>query len=319
MVPVLLSAYAVQIEHFLLSDTLFAFLLTIAVALMMWWPVPPVWTCALTGLLLAAASLVRSQGFPLLIVFLAYVLVRFAGWRTVAGVVVMCAAFAIPVAGYAAWFDSVAWHVPGHLEQRGFPLRPGRHVRRLRQDQAAARRRPLCLNVPASERDCGGYYVWTAVPDPRRARRAVRKARRQARHRASRCARSERSRWPTCRRCRAPFGRASWSTPSTQRGYHPRAGWAQAPERLPVPRGVSKAAAALRGPLLLLRYDPAGPGLPVVRPYAGWVRGYQRFIVVSGALIGVVHAHRPRRPDRGVAPASAAPRCCRGWSAFACW
>ncbi len=30
MVPVLLSAYAIQIEHFVLSDTLFAFLVMIA-------------------------------------------------------------------------------------------------------------------------------------------------------------------------------------------------------------------------------------------------------------------------------------------------
>ena len=107
MVPTLLSAYAVQIEHFAVSDTLFAVLVMIAIALMMWWPVPPVWACGLTGLLLAAASLARTQGFPLLIVFLVYVLVRFARWRTVASVAVMCVAFAIPVAGYAAWFDSV--------------------------------------------------------------------------------------------------------------------------------------------------------------------------------------------------------------------
>lgn len=46
IVPVLLSAYAVQLQHFVLSDTLFAFLVMLAVALMMWLPDPPVWSCA---------------------------------------------------------------------------------------------------------------------------------------------------------------------------------------------------------------------------------------------------------------------------------
>lgn len=65
MVPVLLSAYAIQIEHFLLSDTLFALLVMIAIVLMMWWPDPPVWACGLAGLLLAAAVLARSEGVRL--------------------------------------------------------------------------------------------------------------------------------------------------------------------------------------------------------------------------------------------------------------
>jgi len=35
-------------------------------------------------------------------------------------------------------------------------------------------------------------------------------------------------------------------------------------------------------------YDPAGANLRVAQPYADWVRAYQRFIVVSGPLIGVI-------------------------------
>ena len=46
----------IEVEFaFVLSDTLFAFLVMLAVALMMWRPDPPVWGCAVTGLLLAAA------------------------------------------------------------------------------------------------------------------------------------------------------------------------------------------------------------------------------------------------------------------------
>src|SRR5262249_54571875 len=56
MAPVLLSAYAVQLEHFVMSDTLFAALVMIAIALIMWWPDPPLWACAVTGMPLPPAG-----------------------------------------------------------------------------------------------------------------------------------------------------------------------------------------------------------------------------------------------------------------------
>ena len=36
------------------------------------------------------------------------------------------------------------------------------------------------------------------------------------------------------------------------------------------------------------RYDPAAPGPRIVQPYAGWVRAYQRYIVVLGPLLGLI-------------------------------
>ena len=38
----------------------------------------------------------------------------------------------------------------------------------------------------------------------------------------------------------------------------------------------------------LRAYDPASPNLKVIQPYAGWVREYQRYIVVAGPLLGVI-------------------------------
>jgi hypothetical protein len=35
-------------------------------------------------------------------------------------------------------------------------------------------------------------------------------------------------------------------------------------------------------------YDPAGPVVHVVQPYAGWTRAYQRYIVVPRPLLGVI-------------------------------
>ena len=36
------------------------------------------------------------------------------------------------------------------------------------------------------------------------------------------------------------------------------------------------------------RYDLARPVMMVVKPYAGWVLAYQRYIVASGPLLGVI-------------------------------
>ena len=35
-------------------------------------------------------------------------------------------------------------------------------------------------------------------------------------------------------------------------------------------------------------YDPAGPAMHVVSPYAGWIRAYQRYIIVPGPLLGAI-------------------------------
>ena len=285
MVPALLSAYAIQIEHFLLSDTLFAFLVMIAVAAMMWWPEPPVWVCALAGLLLAAATLVRSQGLPLLIVFLACLLVRFAGWRTTAGALVMCVAFGIPVACYAAWFNSVHGTV-GLTDSDGalfyaavIPFADCATIK-----PPAAERR-LCLNVPVSERNYPTTYVWSSSPI-----RAVpggefgKLANRLGTDFALRAIRAQpldylRAVWL-----------AFWESFLPHRNTHSTATLPRISAQLqhdymfstslgPPPRYAD---------LYYDAYDPADADLRAVQPYAGWVLVYQRYIVIAGPLLGVI-------------------------------
>jgi hypothetical protein len=284
MLPALLSAYAVQIEHFPVSDTLFAVLVMIAIALTMWWPVPPVWACGLTGLLLAAASLARTQGFPLLLVFLVYVVVRFARWRTVASIAVMCVAFAIPVAGYAAWFDSVYGTYQITMSNGAFLYAGVATFADCAKIKPPPAERPLCLNVPPGERQWAAYYIFSgpirALPGgpfgkradslgPSFALRAVRAQPLDYLRAASR------SFWETF------LLPPSTSAPTIQQRVW---AWAQigymfpaAPPNLPVDAGRA-----------ITRYDPAGPDLHVVQPYAGWVRTYQRYIVVPGPLLGVI-------------------------------
>ncbi|WP_146087280.1 hypothetical protein [Thermomonospora echinospora] len=102
--PVLLDAFQIQLEHLLMSDLLFTFLLTAAVTVAVWRARPPWWAGALAGLLMACAALTRSVGLPLLLVLVVCMLVRRAGWRAIAAALVACA---IPMLGYMSWYDSV--------------------------------------------------------------------------------------------------------------------------------------------------------------------------------------------------------------------
>lgn len=100
--PVLFDARQITLESYILPDTLYAFLITLAVALLMMTgrkPVPMV--CALAGLLLAGAALTRGNGAPEMVAVLAVLLLQWVGWRAVTAAVL---AFAIPVLGYMGVF-----------------------------------------------------------------------------------------------------------------------------------------------------------------------------------------------------------------------
>jgi hypothetical protein len=111
VLPQLLDVHQVELEHLLLSDTLFTFLLAISVVLLAWQRrVSPV-AAGLAGLVLALASLTRTVGLPLVILGLAYLLIRWPGWRPV---VAYTALALLPLGSYAAWFHhqhgSYSWN-----------------------------------------------------------------------------------------------------------------------------------------------------------------------------------------------------------------
>jgi hypothetical protein len=285
MVPVLLSAYAVQLEHFVLSDTLFALLVMIAVALMLWWPVPPVWTCALTGLLLAAAALTRSEGTPLLIAFLVFLAVRFAGWRTLAGVAAMCAAFAIPVTVYAAWYDSVH----GRFEitsSTGAFLYGGvtaAFADCAKMKPPAAERR-LCVNEPASKRKPPNDYIWRgpiqAVPGGPFGQRA------DALGRSFALRAIGAQPLDYLRAAADSFWEDFQPSPNIHATSVPQRTWAQHQAEYVFPATSPKWPP--RTTRIFSRYDLADPRLRVIQPYAGWVRAYQRYVIVPGPLLGLI-------------------------------
>jgi hypothetical protein len=102
VVPAALDAYVIQVEHTIMSETIFHAALAGAFALLLWQDRPGLATAAGTGVLLGYAGVVRSVALPLIAVFLLYVLMRRLGWREL---VAVGAGWAVVVAGYAAIYD----------------------------------------------------------------------------------------------------------------------------------------------------------------------------------------------------------------------
>jgi hypothetical protein len=111
--PVLLDGFGIEDEHMVMAETLFTFLVVLAMLLILWrrevsWPV-----ALLAGILVGYAVVVRSEGVPVLILFPAYIAFRarpvpqaLLDWRRWAAAVALAAGAVLPVAAYVGWFHS---------------------------------------------------------------------------------------------------------------------------------------------------------------------------------------------------------------------
>lgn len=99
--PVLLDAYQIQLEHLVLSDTMFTFLVVAAVTLLLWNDQLTWRLSAGLGLIVGVSWLTRSVGLPVLLGVLVYMVIRRFQWRMIA---VMLAACMLPVIGYMGWY-----------------------------------------------------------------------------------------------------------------------------------------------------------------------------------------------------------------------
>ncbi|MEU8248216.1 hypothetical protein [Nonomuraea sp. NPDC048916] len=151
-VPVLLDAYQIEIEHLLVSDTLFMFLVVAAVALSL----AGRRSAVAIGLLLAAVTLTRTVGQPLIVVV--------AGWFVLRGRIrfagVLLAAALVPVIAYGAWFYATYQRV-GLVGANGAFL----YARTMSFADCAKMDPPpdlrvLCDPRPADRRPPSQEYLW---------------------------------------------------------------------------------------------------------------------------------------------------------------
>jgi hypothetical protein len=190
--PVLYDGFEINLEHQILSDTLFLFLATLAITVLLWSPLSAPrswWRCALAGLLVGVSAIVRSTGLPLIPIFALYIIIAmfprlrerpgavngdrdgaataggrrgWAGWRAlVAGVAAFGVVSVVPVAGYEALY---------HQQHGKFAMNTSTGVFLYSRvmtfaDCSKMTLTPellaLCTTVPPDKRPIAQAYIWT--------------------------------------------------------------------------------------------------------------------------------------------------------------
>jgi hypothetical protein len=115
-VPLLYDGYQIQLEHLILSDVMFEFLLVSVVTILLWYGKNLTWKMGgVVGLLLALATLTRTVGEPVLLAIVVYYLIQRFNWRVIVATIALCA---LPIGAYAGWFW--AWYdKPGMTTSSG--------------------------------------------------------------------------------------------------------------------------------------------------------------------------------------------------------
>lgn len=149
VLPPLLDGNQVRIEHMILSETLFTFLITSGLVALLWHRTPSMRAAAAAGALLAAGGLVRLAGLPVLALAGIYSLLRLPGRRTCA---VGGLAATLLLVGYATWF----WAVHGQFALTS---------RSVLQSRAALATQPGDY-VRAALVDFGRAFSWSPQPFP---------------------------------------------------------------------------------------------------------------------------------------------------------
>lgn len=160
-VPMLFDAMELLFEHAILSDLLFDVLVVLAVAALAWWPSPRWGTTLLAGGLLGLATVVRVVGEPTVVLAALFLVLVAGSWRArVAHVVLVLAAFAVPVTAYAAWYHDA--HGQWALSQTGgraLYMRTTTFVD-CAKVELPAYERVLCPREPLGQRLDPTWYGW---------------------------------------------------------------------------------------------------------------------------------------------------------------
>jgi hypothetical protein len=283
--PVLFDAYQIELEHEILPSATFGFLVMVAVTLTLWWRGErPLWATAAAGFVLAAGATLWPVGLPVLIVFLLYLAARRVGWRAFGAAAV---AGAIPLAGYVLWFHSV-------YGRYAFSNSDGIYLwsRTMTFANCAVIKPPadelaLCPRQPVAQRPAASTFIWEKNSPLNRVpgkKFSVRKNA-LAKNFALRAIIAQPAAYlgDVAHDASLSF---YWSNPD-----HPSLAMAHRYEfAFATAHWISPGYVLVPGRTVAsdqLRYGGVS-STRAVEPFAGWMRGYQRFVYLRGTLLGVV-------------------------------
>ncbi len=159
--PVLLDGYQLDIEQFLLSDTLFLFLVLIACLLVLVPRQPSTAVCGIAGLLIAAATLTRGLGLAVLLPLGVYAVARRLGWRRL---VALGACALLPVVAYMVQFHQSRGKYA--LEATDGLWLYGRTAYFADCSKLPPVQQTICPDVPVSQRLSPEVYTWSKYDSP---------------------------------------------------------------------------------------------------------------------------------------------------------
>jgi hypothetical protein len=161
--PVLLDGYLIEDEHLIMAETLFAFLLMVAMLLILWRRQVTWWVALIAGLLVGYAVDVRTEGAVVLLLFPLFLLIR--GWRTLRGwlvVVAMAVGCFAPVAAYANWFHQRTGQYNMTLSDGFYLWGRASSFANCAVIKPTGAQANVCPTDPLSKRTPPGDYVWHA-------------------------------------------------------------------------------------------------------------------------------------------------------------
>jgi hypothetical protein len=283
--PVLLSAYQLEIEHEILPSAAFGFFITLAVVLTLWWRGErPVWATVSAATVLAVSFTFWPVGLPILVLFLLYAALRRVGWRALtAGT----AAAAVPLAGYMLWFNHTYHHLTFSYSNGIYLWSRTMTFANCAVIKPPPSLRPLCPNQPVAQRPAASTFIWE--PDSPLNNVSGKKFSAGTNALAMSFARRAILAQPGGYAADVLHDTAlsfAWNIPD-----HPSAimkqryefayatqPWIAPSTVLPVGRTVAQDQRAYGGET----------GTRALEPFAGWMRAYQRFAYVRGTLVGVL-------------------------------
>ncbi|MGH3321462.1 MAG: hypothetical protein ACRDN9_15070 [Streptosporangiaceae bacterium] len=284
-VPVLFDGQQLQLEHMLLSDTLFELLVVAAVVMVSWRSRPAIWQAAAGGGLVGLAATTRSVGLPLIAVLLVVLLMRRVGWRRFTAAGVLCLA---PVVSYAVWYHGT-WGRYALSNSGGLVLfaRTAAFVDcthlRLPPDERA-----LCPRQPPGHRSASPNYLWHHHLTPALDTGPYRKFTVANNERAGEFAK------------RAIVAQPVDYLTTSLRGAGRTFEWPHGPYpnhfdatryRFPTSTKPPGHEVKVRGGSVAhdaRRYAHNDGRTRVKEPYAGWLRAYQRYVFLPGTVLGVL-------------------------------
>jgi hypothetical protein len=161
-VPVLYDGFEIQLEHLILADVPFLFVLTIAITLLLWSKEKPsLLRCMVIGLLLGISDALRTVGLPILVICAVYMVLQRVKWRRILAMGVVCG---LPLVAYAGLFDlehgqfAMSDSTGVFLYSRVMSFAECSKMGTLPNDELQ-----LCTTVPPDKRPIAQAYIWTST------------------------------------------------------------------------------------------------------------------------------------------------------------